>query len=137
MSDIPDNIINVSLYREAIKIANETYKRKSAYKSMFIVKKYKQLGGKYKDEKNKEQSTKKWVNEEWIQIRPYVKEGKKIKCGFGDNAKACRPLKGDNITMEEIIKKFGSKKVLELTNKKIKDMDGRLDWKIGKFTPSK
>ena len=28
----------------------------------------------------------------------------------------------DNITMDEIVKKYGRKKVLELTNKKIKDM---------------
>ena len=50
MSDIPNNVLNPKIYREAIKIADETYKRNSAYKSMFIVKKYKQLGGKWKKE---------------------------------------------------------------------------------------
>lgn len=152
MSDIkvPKGVLNPTLYKEAFKIANETYDRPSAYKSMYIVRKYKELGGKYEGDektkakklKEKEQRTKNWRDEEWIQIKPYLKENKKIKCGEGENPKACRPLRkvknaDDNITMDEIIKKFGRKKVLELTEKKIKDMDGRLDWKKGTFTSSK
>ena len=50
---IPDNVLNAKIYEEAFRIGNETYERHSAYKSMFIVKKYKELGGKYKDKKNK------------------------------------------------------------------------------------
>ena len=38
--------------------------------------------------------------------------------------------------MDEIIKKWGKPKVLDLTDKKIADMDGRLDWKKGTFTAS-
>lgn len=146
---VPASVENPTLYREARKIADATYERPSAYKSMYIVRKYKELGGTYKGskkdlEKKKKEAkarTKNWRDEEWVQIKPYLKENKKIACGEGDNAKACRPLKEvkggeDNITMDEIVKKYGRKKVLELTNKKIKDMDGRLDWKKGTFTPS-
>ena len=148
MSDIkiPDNVKNPELYKEAFKIAKITYDRPSAYRSMFITRKYKELGGEYKGSKEKakkkqEQRTKNWRDENWVQIKPFIKEKKQIKCGAGENPKACRPLnkvKGgdDNITMDEIIKKYGRKKVLELTDKKIKDMDGRLDWKKGTFTPS-
>ena len=128
---IPKNVINKELYEEAFKIANSAYERPSAYKSMYIVRKYKELGGLYEgNEKSKEkarkankQRTDNWRKEEWIQIKPYLKEDKKVPCGAGDNAKACRPLKAvesgeDNITMSEVVKKYGKKKVLELTEKK-------------------
>lgn len=147
---IPANVMDASIYREARKIADNTYERPSAFKSMYIVRKYKELGGTYKGTekektkaiKDKQKRTQNWRDEEWVQIKPYVKEKKKIGCGEGTNAKACRPLKDvkgkeKNLTMDEILKKYGKKKVLELTNKKIKDMDGRLDWKRGTFTESK
>ena len=157
MSDIkiPPNVLNEDKYKEAYKIANETYKRPSAYKSMFIVRKYKELGGKYKETQNskEEEKTKPktksakerteiWREEQWVQIKPYIENDVAIACGEGDKPKACRPLKkvkgGDkNLTMEDIIKKWGHKKVLELTEQKLDDMDGRLDWKKGTFTPSK
>ena len=35
------------LYEQAKEIADKTYKKSSAYKSGFIVKKYKELGGTY------------------------------------------------------------------------------------------
>ena len=147
---IPKNVKNPELYKEAFRIADNTYERPSAYRSMYIVRKYKELGGLYEgDAKSKakakeanKQRTDNWRKEEWIQIKPYLKEKKKVPCGAGDNAKACRPLKEvksgeDNITMDEVVKKYGRKKVLELTEQKIKDMDGRLDWKRGTFTSSK
>ena len=152
MSDIkiPDNVVHPNLYKEAFKQARESYDRPSAYRSMFIVRKYKDLGGKYKDPSTKKEAeelakkrrrTKIWRDEMWVQIKPYVKEDKKVKCGAGDEGKACRPLKevaggDDQMTMDEIVKKWGKEKVLELTEKKIDDMDGRLDWKRGTFTAS-
>ena len=126
---IPDNVMNAKLYKEAKKQADETYKRHSAYKSMYLVRKYKELGGTYKDEKNKgktkterEQGKQKmgtkrtgeWLHEEWIQIKPYLKKKpEKVACGDNDDPKACRPLKKveNQITMGEIIKKYGKKKV--------------------------
>ena len=152
MSDIkiPDNVVHPNIYKEAFKQAEESYDRPSAYRSMYIVRRYKDLGGKYKDPtsaKEKEELDKKrrrtkiWREEQWVQIKPYVKEDKKVKCGQGDEGKACRPLKevkggDDQLTMDEIVKKWGKEKVLDLTEKKIDDMDGRLDWKRGTFTPS-
>lgn len=145
--NIPNNVLNKDLYKEAKKIADETYKRHSAWKSMFLVRQYKQLGGEYKEtKKNKKKPldrTDLWRKEEWIQILPYLeKEKKKLVCGKADGKpNACRPLKRvkdgeDNITLGEIIKKFGRKKVKELTKQKLADMDGRLNWKTGTFSPS-
>ena len=48
-----DNILNPKLYEKAKKEADKVYSRHSAYKSMFISKKYKELGGKYKTTKKK------------------------------------------------------------------------------------
>jgi hypothetical protein len=61
--------INKKLYEKAKQIADEIYKKSSAYKSMFIVKKYKEMGGKYGEtkEKNTDGLTR-WKDEQWIDI---------------------------------------------------------------------
>lgn len=145
----PLGVVDKDLYREARKIADETYKRHSAWKSMFIVRQYKLLGGEYKIGKKKESDrsvdrTKLWRKEEWIQILPFIKDMRtKIVCGKSDGEpNACRPIRRvaggeNNITIKEIVKKWGKPKVKELTEKKLADMDGRLNWKSGTFTPSK
>jgi hypothetical protein len=139
--NIPDNVLNPSLYRQAKKDADEKFKRPtSAYKSMYISKRYKELGGKYSGQKKS--LTSRWLKEEWVQVIPYVRDGKKISCG-SDNRKnkVCRPLlrvdKQTPITIAELRKKYTDKEILTLANKKIRDMKGRLMWKSGKFISSK
>ena len=51
--EIPENIIDKSLYKKAKKKADETYKRPSAYKSMYIQKVYKDLVEDIKEKKLK------------------------------------------------------------------------------------
>jgi hypothetical protein len=60
-------IDNIPLYEIAKEIADKTYKKPSAYKSMFIQKKYKELGGTYTDD-NKPKLLKRWKNENWKSI---------------------------------------------------------------------
>jgi len=60
-------INNPDLYEKAKKLADETYKKPSAYKSGFIVKKYKELGGTYSDDKQPKK-LKRWFKEEWKDI---------------------------------------------------------------------
>lgn len=60
-------ILNPELYEKVKKIADETYKKPSAYKSGFIVKKYKELGGKYSDDQETK-PLKRWFKEEWKDI---------------------------------------------------------------------
>ena len=55
---------NKRLYEKAKKIADETYAKPSAYKSGFIVKTYKEMGGTYK-ETGKAKPLKRWFKEEW------------------------------------------------------------------------
>ena len=56
--------INKKLYEKVKKMANKTYKTHGAYKSAYIVKTYKNLGGKYKGKKNNSGLTR-WFKEEW------------------------------------------------------------------------
>jgi len=58
---------NPKLYQKVKDYANEIYSKPSAYKSGFIVKKYKELGGTYNDD-NKAKKLKRWFQEEWKDI---------------------------------------------------------------------
>ena len=58
---------NPELYNKAKEIADKTYKKSSAYKSGFIVKKYKELGGGYVDD-NKPKNLKRWYEEGWVSV---------------------------------------------------------------------
>lgn len=60
-------ILNPKLYEKARSIADEKYSKSSAYKSGFIVKTYKELGGKYKDD-NQPKNLKRWFKEDWADV---------------------------------------------------------------------
>jgi len=60
-------ILNPVLYKKAKEIADNIYKKSSAFKSGFIQKKYKELGGKYIDD-GKEQNLTRWFKENWKDI---------------------------------------------------------------------
>lgn len=61
--------IDKDLYLLAKQIADDVYDRPSAYKSGFIVKKYKEMGGRYSGNKKKS-PLKRWFDEEWKDINP-------------------------------------------------------------------
>jgi len=129
-SNIPDNVVNKKLYEKAKNTVYPKYKRPSLYRSMALQKEYLKLGGKYKGEKI--QSGKKWLDEKWIQVVPFLETGKKIKCGEGKDSKGCRPtVKLDSktpITINELIKKHGKDKLLEFAKKKKANMNLRANW---------
>jgi hypothetical protein len=60
-------INNPEIYEKAKRIADEIYPKPSAFKSGFIVKKYKQLGGTYSDD-GRPKNLKRWFKEEWKDI---------------------------------------------------------------------
>ena len=129
--DIPKNVLDPDLYRKARKKADETYKKNSAYKSMFIVSTYKKLGGRYSGKKENK-GVKRWNNEKWIQVIPFLESGKKIACGFGSDSKGCRPSKRVDkdtpTTIQELIKKHGKAPLLKVARQKKKDMSKRVNW---------
>ncbi len=59
--------VNQELYNRVKKYADTIYKKPSAYKSGFIVKKYKELGGEYIDD-NKPKNLQRWFKEEWKDV---------------------------------------------------------------------
>ena len=129
-----DNIINKDLYKKAKKKADETYERHSAYKSMYIQKVYKELGGKYAGSRNAGSKLTRWNSEQWIQVIPFLKDGKKIACGEDNKKnKVCRPFKRIDsktpITISELLKIHSKKDLLALAIKKNKNMDRRIYWK--------
>ena len=130
-----DKYLDKDIYKKAKKKADATYERHSAYKSMFLAKTYKEMGGRYKTSK-KDGKLKNWRNEQWVQVLPYLLEGKKVICGAGDNKKGCRPLirknKDTPTTLPELIKKHGKKKLIELAKLKRKNMNIRINWEEGK-----
>ena len=114
----------------------------SVYASAWIVREYKKRGGEYINKKE-QKGTSRWFREQWIQVVPFLKTGKKIQCGAKtrDTTKTCRPLirvtKETPMTIPELLKIHSKSKLISLANKKRKDMKGRLYWKSGKFISSK
>ena len=138
MSSIPDNVLNKELYKKAKQKAIKKFGTKSsAYRSMFIVSEYKKMGGKYSGQKPKEKGLSRWIEEEWIQVVPFLESGKKILCGAGADKKSCRPNKRISektpITIKELLKIHSKEKLLKLAKEKKKDMSKRINWKLGKI----
>lgn len=136
------------LHKRAKQKADKVYARHSAYKSMYMVKLYKDYGGRFSSKLKKgsahgEVGVKRWNKERWIQVIPYLESGKISACG-GDGGvrkkKVCRPLirvnKETPITINEVIDKIGKKEMLRLAKKKVSDMDGRIFWKTQRFYSS-
>ena len=60
--------VDKDLYEKVKKEADEKYTKPSAYKSGWIVKRYKELGGEYTGKKPKETGLERWFKEEWEDI---------------------------------------------------------------------
>ena len=58
---------NPKLYKKAKEEADLKYSKPSAYKSGYIVKRYKDMGGKYKDDDH-EKTLKTWFKSNWIDL---------------------------------------------------------------------
>jgi len=107
-------IDNPLLYNKAKKIANETYYKSSAYKSGYIQKLYKNMGGTYTND-NKEKKLNRWFLEAWSDIGnkeyPVYRPSKKI------NNKT--PLLVSEIDKDDLIKKINIKQKIK-GNKNLK-----------------
>ena len=76
-------ILDPEIYKKAKAEADKIYKVHGAYKSGFIVKKYKELGGRYGDD-GETRNLKRWFDEKWKDVgnksypvfRPTVKVSK-------------------------------------------------------------
>ena len=139
MKPIP---LQPKLYAKAVKKADEVYNKHSAYKSMYISKVYVSLGGTYSKKGSKGGGVKRWNQEKWIQVLPYLKYGKKVACGADNKVdKVCRPYvrvnKSTPITLPELMKMHKKKDLIKLAEKKVQmKMKGRVFWKTLKYYPN-
>ena len=60
-------VLDKELYKQVKQKADEIYQKSSAYKSGYIVKKYKELGGRYADD-NESKTLKRWYKEKWEDV---------------------------------------------------------------------
>jgi hypothetical protein len=86
--------IQKELYAKAKAIINQKYgTNTSAYRSMALVKKYKSMGGKYRDDGGSRKTTR-WLNEKWVNLNAKKEGGGYEECGKrGSSGKypLCRP----------------------------------------------
>ncbi len=66
-------ILNKELYNKIKNEADKIYKKSSAYKSGYIVKKYKEMGGKYRED-NEPKNLKRWFKEKWVDVSSFNSE---------------------------------------------------------------
>ena len=96
--------VDKELYLKVKNMANKKFKSPTGvYRSSWIVKKYKSLGGRYKTSNNKRSSKlKRWYKEKWIDLNRPIKHKNKIigyeSCGrksisSKDKYPLCRPSK--------------------------------------------
>ena len=89
--------VNKALYEKAKRMASEKFTSPTgAYRSMWIVRKYKELGGTYS---NKKSSSKleRWRRENWVDLNQPKKGGGYERCGHKNTQNnkypLCRPSK--------------------------------------------
>lgn len=94
-------ILDKDIYEKAKKIVYDQYKKASAYRSGALVRKYKELGGRYSNEVNKSKtSLTRWFKEEWKDINPM-----KNKTSYPVYRPTKRVTNKTPLTVEEIDKK--------------------------------
>lgn len=109
--------IDAHLYTLAKEIADKTYDRPSAYKSGFIVKLYKDLGGRYVGNR-KTSNLKRWFDENWADVNPY-----KTDTSYPVYRPTKRISKDTPLTVAEIDKEDLKKKAIlkqYITSRKLK-----------------
>lgn len=91
--------VNKELYERVKEMASKKFEaRTGAYRSMWIVRKYKELGGTYHDD-NKPKNLNRWLDEKWVNLNAPKKDGGYEECGKRNKDgkyPLCRPSKTIN-----------------------------------------
>ncbi len=134
MDKVNPKFKNPELYMKAKKEIMSKYKKHSAYRSMLIVKKYKELGGKV-DESKAKGGTNRWLKEKWKNLTPVALGFSKIadapKCGVkhtkqGNNKSICRPTKRINKKTPKLAQTYTKEEIKKA--QKLKNLGLRIDW---------
>lgn len=128
---------NSEAYKQALAEANKIYGTKSnIFRSSYIVKKYKQFGGKFDD--NKSGNLDRWFQEQWVLVVPYLEKNKVVLCGSSSGGEACRPLlrinKQTPLTIGELLNMHAKKDILKIAYLKQSKPNIYIDWKSLTYT---
>lgn len=96
--------LDKELYDAVKEYANKIYDRPSAYKSGFIVKKYKELGGRYSGNR-RNTNLRRWFKEEWKDINPFKTDKSYPVYRPTKRINAKTPLTASEIDQADLIKK--------------------------------
>ena len=124
------------IYKKVKAEADKKFKEKtSAYKSLYIVRRYKELGGKYnskKKPKNTGSNLRRWLKEKWVRIspktgKPMRRNGKLVPCGRSEEEQKkgikkglCRPYKRISKYTPKTAKQIGTKEMKKRVSLKTK-----------------
>lgn len=130
-----NKFLDKDIYNRAKKLADEKYKKHSAYKSMYMMEQYEKLGGRI-NKNLKKSGTDKWNKENWVNLSAIAmgieSDIKKLPaCGTKHpkqkkNPTICRPTKKVNKNTPKLAQSFSKsqiKKALE-----IKKKGKRINW---------
>jgi len=117
--------LDLDLYNKVKEMANNVFKSPTGiYRSMWISKKYTDLGGLYDKPKSKKSKVVRWLDEKWVDLNQPIKQGNKIigykKCGSPNTQNKlyplCRPSKRITKESPKTYQEIDKKK-LEKANK--------------------
>jgi len=130
-----NKFLDKDIYNRATKLADEKYKKNSAYKSMFLVEEYKRLGGRI-NKNLKKSGTTNWIKEKWVNLTPIAMgletDIKKLTvCGKKhpkqkSEPTICRPTKKINKDTTSLAQSFTKKQIIKAL--KIKKQKKRINW---------
>tara|TARA_Y100000401_G_scaffold80560_1_gene65965 strand:- start:524 stop:934 length:411 start_codon:yes stop_codon:yes gene_type:complete len=128
--------LDKNIYNRAKKLADEKYKKHSAYKSMYMVEQYEKLGGRIDNKLKKNSGTATWNKEKWMNLTPIAMgletDIKKLTaCGKKypkqkDNPSICRPTKKINKNTPSLAQSFTKSQIKKAL--KLKKQNKRINW---------
>lgn len=130
-----NKFLDKDIYNRAKKLADEKYKKHSAYKSMYMMEQYEKLGGRI-NKNLKKSGTATWNKEKWVNLSAIamgIESNIKNLTACGEkhpkqkkNPTICRPTKKVNKDTPKLAQSFSKsqiKKALE-----IKKKGKRINW---------
>ena len=130
-----NKFLDKDIYNRATKLADEKYKKNSAYKSMYMVEQYERLGGRI-NKNLKKSGTATWLKEKWVNLTPIAMgletDIKKLTvCGKKHRKQKseptiCRPTKKINKNTTSLAQTFSKKQIIKAL--KIKKQKKRINW---------
>lgn len=138
---VPEKIIDKELYKKVRNEIKKDYPKHSAYRSMLIIKEYKNKGGKINEELEKNSELNRWKMEKWKNLSciandtcDYPKNNKEWEqlsaCGKKylkqKDKTICRPIKKINSDTPSLAQTYNEKQIKKA--QKIKNKGKRIDW---------